>query len=55
MIPRFIRVLVVTDGSTETCFPIGAACEVYGTVLDKARSEALNKLTLEERKLLGLV
>lgn len=50
------KVLVVGgEGGSFSYYPINAAVKVYGTVEDEAREEALKKLTLEERKLLGLI
>ena len=48
------KVVAVTENGATLYFPINTVVEVYGTMEDKARSEALNKLTPAERKLLGL-
>ena len=47
------RVVAFTD-SEEKFYPVGAEVSVFKSIEDKARTEALNKLTPAERKLLGL-
>jgi len=40
--------------SGEKFYPVGSEVPVFKSIEDKARTEALNKLPLAERKLLGL-
>jgi hypothetical protein len=48
------RVVAVSTASGEKFYPIGSEVPVFTSVEDKARTEAMNKLTPTERKLLGL-
>lgn len=48
------QVVCVPTGFGEKFYPVGSEVSVFKSIEDKARTEALNKLTLAERKLLGL-